>query len=127
MTHEPLLKSSRLTIYLVIPPLHAWINSLGMFETIAYLLNAKHAFPNGIFRGRGQSAEQKKAIQNAKERVKDLAKNGPLNLPIDQPDPSGCGGSTDTGIHVCIAFYSTAFYFVSKALKFKNYFFFVYL
>ena len=47
------------------------------------------------------------------EKVKAKAKDGPLNLPIDQPDPTGCGGNTDTGINQYLNdFYS---YFFSKS------------
>ena len=97
MTSEPLLKYHRFNVDLVICPLHCWINTLTMFENIAYMKNAIDAFPNGLFRGRGQTTTQKNAIESAKDHVRFKAKHGELNLPLDQPDPSGSGGSTDTG------------------------------
>ena len=96
ITQEPLV-SDLLKPNHIMPTLHAKLNSLKLFENLAYTYNARFSFPNNVpFRGQGKKKnnQQKDAIKNAKNTFRLQARNGPLSLPLDSPDPTGCGGNT---------------------------------
>ena len=79
-------------------PLHDWIRDLSNLEKIAYNLNSREDFPKGIpVMERGKRKGKKAALRVQRERLEfiEKAKNGPLQLTLDSPDPSGYGGSTD--------------------------------
>ena len=47
-----------------------------------------------IGQGKKKPKDDKDALEMSKDYFRDLAKNGRLNLPLDQPDPTGNGGNT---------------------------------
>ena len=65
-------------------------------ELLFLVALAKLALKNIPVRGQGKkkSNDEVKALTEAAAIFRDMAKNGPLNLPLDQPDPTGCGGTT---------------------------------
>ena len=68
-------------------------------ERLAYLHNARHAFPNGIpiaKAGIKKGNEANRAIENAKLEFSIQAKNT-LKLSLNMADGGGTGGNSDTG------------------------------
>ena len=72
-----------------IPPLHSYINSLKWFEKTNYSLNARMFNESGdipvIGRGKKKHQDDKYALERSKDYFGNLAKNGQLNSPLDQP------------------------------------------
>ena len=72
-----------------IPVLHSWINLLKWNENACYYQNAKQFTETGEVPVRGQGKKKpqgdKDAIELAEYLFRDAAKNGELNLPLDQP------------------------------------------
>ena len=88
---------------LTIPNVHAFINSLGHCQNIIWLYNARHSFPNsvpiqGIMGTEKRTDEQQVFVDIAKELFMDEA-NDPrgLNLPLNQVDKNGKGGTRNNG------------------------------
>ena len=88
---------------LTIPNVHAYINSLGHCQNLIWLFNARESFPNsipiqGIMGTENRSAEQQVFVDIARDIFMDEA-NDPqgLNLPLNQVDKSGNGGTRNNG------------------------------
>jgi ribosomal protein S7 len=84
-----------------IPVLHSWIRFLDYMEQVVYHTNAMLSFPNGIpfwVRGKKKGPVATKAVKDAAEAVRQKAKQPPLKLLLDAPDPHGNGGdNANTG------------------------------
>ena len=72
-----------------IPVLHSSINLLNWHEEACYYQNARHFTESGEvpIRGQGKKKPQgdRDALKFASDIFRDQAKNGDLNLPLDQP------------------------------------------
>ena len=92
LTSRPL---TSLNLIFVLPPLHAKLRFQSMLIIVAY------RYRSGVKkmgRGRGNmtTAAEKEAIQAAKLQIQAEARQL-LHIKLDMPDPSGHGGSSDTG------------------------------
>jgi len=91
VTQNPLTQNIDLTK--VIPITHAYIRVLSYFEDQAYRINAK-VYKMG--KGVRTTEEEKMQLKNAKTEFRKQAMEGDLHMKLDEPDPSGSGGNTDT-------------------------------
>ncbi len=91
ITNNPLTPAIDLTK--VIPKTHAYIRTLSYFENLAYHINAK---VHKMGKGKRLSHEEKSNLNISKADFRSNARNGELHMKLDEPDPSGSGGNTDT-------------------------------
>ena len=99
LTKEPLTTQD---ITKNIPITHAYLRSLAYFETLIFHINADVKI---MGRGKRLTLEQQNRLKAAKEKFRRDATKGPLHLRLDQPDPHGHGGNSDTG-QMARAFFS---------------------
>ena len=90
ITHQPLTKT--IDLCKNIPITHAYIRSLNYFENLAYRINSDVL---KMGKGKRLSTEEKSKLEGAKKQFRFEAKKD-LHLQLDQPDPCGSGGSSDT-------------------------------
>ena len=85
----------------VVTPLHYWINDTTHLAHIGYHFNSRLLLPNHTIPPRGagkvKTKEQNDAITASTREFKNNIWHGPARIPLDQPDPTGCGGNTTTG------------------------------
>ena len=100
MTGKPMITGNEISVYNNIPVLHGWINSLRLFEELAFFFNARTAFPDEVpvrGAGRTKTPAQSLAHKQAKAEFQHQSKHGPLNVALASPSSTGAGGTTDTG------------------------------
>jgi hypothetical protein len=101
VTQNPLTKNN--DIIKVIPITHAYIRVLSYFEDLAYRINAK-VYKMG--KGVRTTEDEKLQLKIAKANFRKQAREGDLHMKLDEPDPTGSGGNTDTAA-VARAFFSS--------------------
>ena len=69
--------------------LHAWINILRHLKELAFLQNARAAFPNRIPKKGRKNKKEWRAYRKAKRIYLRKVNSPPLNLPIGRPDYAG--------------------------------------
>ena len=80
---------------------HGWLRDLARVLKIIYHYMARDDFPDGVpvmRKGESKGEAGWEGIEAAKEFFTTKAKEPPLSMELDQVDPHGNGGTTNTGM-----------------------------
>ena len=76
-------------------PMHLPIRETTWYYKLGWNLNARESFPNNIpimAQGKQKGENAALAVKNERISFRKKAREGPLKMVIDSPDPSGHGG-----------------------------------